>query len=154
DPWDVKWRAMTQSLHGVDFAQGERVMPKLEPLFAMDGSGGTQFMFMAPLGGDGAARLQTLARELATTKHSDYTRARQALGIHREAVFLERTARGDAVVFYWLADDPVASLRAFAVSQDPFDAWLRDQLAGVHPISADAIVQIASANTLVGQYPH
>jgi len=154
DPWDVKWRQLTQNLHGVDFAQGEKVTPKVEPLFAMDGSGGTQFMFMAPLGSDGATRLEALARELATTKHADYVRARQALGIHREAVFLERTGRGDAAVFYWLADDPIASLRAFAASQDPFDAWLRDQLAGVHPISTDAIVQIASANTLVGQYPH
>jgi hypothetical protein len=154
DPWDVKWRELTQNLHGVDFAQGERVTPKVEPLFAMDGSGGTAFMFLAPLGADGATRLQALAHELATTRHADYVRARNALGIHREAVFLEHTAQGDAAVFYWLADDPATSLRALAASRDPFDVWLRDQLAGVHPIPFDTIVAIASTNTLVGQYPH
>ena len=155
DPWDVKWRALTQSLHGVDFAQGERVTPAIVPLYSMEGSaGGTPFMFLAPLGSDGAARLQALAKELATTRHADYVRARTALGIHREAVFLETSAQGEAAVFYWLADEPVASLRALAASRDPFDVWLRDQLAGVHPIPFDAIVAIASANTLVGQYPH
>jgi hypothetical protein len=155
DPWDVKWRELTQSLHGVDFAKGERVTPVVEPLYSMDsGAGGTPFMFLAPLGEDGAAKLRALVPELATTRHADYVHARAALGIHREAVFLETSAQGTAAVFYWTADDPVAALRAFAASRDPFDTWLRDQLAGVHPIPMDAIVQIASANTLVGQYPH
>ena len=154
DPWDVKWRELTQNLHGVDFAKGERVTPQIEPLFAMDAAdtAGTAFMFLAPLGDGGAAKLRTLATELAA-RRADYEHARRALGIHREAVFLETSAQGSAAVFYWLADDPVASLHALAASTDPFDRWLRDSLAGVHPISLDAIVQIASANTLVGQYP-
>lgn len=155
DPWDVKWRELTQNLHGVDFAKGERVTPVIEPLYAMDAadSAGTPFMFLAPLAEGGAAKLRTLATELTTSRRADYERARRALGIHREAVFLETTAQGTAVVVYWLADDPVASLHALAGSTEPFDRWLRETLAGVHPIPLDTIVQIASANTLVGQYP-
>jgi hypothetical protein len=68
-------------------------------------------------------------------------------------VFLETTAQGDAAVVYWLADDPQASLRALAASTDPFDRWLRDELAKVHPISLDMIVQIASNNSLIANYP-
>src|SRR5438445_798554 len=37
DPWDVRWRQMTQSLHGVDFARGEAAMPTIELAFATDG---------------------------------------------------------------------------------------------------------------------
>ncbi len=64
------------------------------------------------------------------------------------------TARGDAVVFFWMADDPTASLRALAASADPFDAWLRDEAASAHPVPLEAIAVIAARNTRVAQYPH
>jgi hypothetical protein len=154
DPWDVKWRAMTQDLHGLDFAKGERVTPSVVPLFAMEGAGGKPFMFLAPLGEGGAARLRELATEISTTRHADYLHARTAIGVHREAVFLESTAQGDAVVVYWLADDPVASLAQLAASTDPFDRWLRSELEHVHPISLDMIASIARSNSLIASFPH
>jgi hypothetical protein len=154
DPWDVKWRAMTQDLHGLDFAKGERVTPSVVPLFAMEGTGGKPFMFLAPLGEGGGARLHELATEISTTRHADYVHARTAIGVHREAVFLESTAQGDAVVVYWLADDPVASLAQLAASTDPFDRWLRGELEHVHPISLDMIASIARGNSLIASFPH
>ena len=154
DPWDVKWRAMTQDLHGLDFAKGEPVTPSVVPLFAMEGTGGKPFMFLAPLGDGGAARLHELASEISTTRHADYVHARTAIGVHREAVFLESTGQGDMVVVYWLADDPIASLKQLAASTDPFDRWLRGSLLHIHPISLDMIATIASSNSLVASFPH
>jgi hypothetical protein len=157
DAWDVKWRELTLDLHGVDFGKGERVMPKVTPLFSTGDvapAGAKPFMFLAPLGAGGAARLQAVATELMGPKHADYVQARARLGVRREAVFLESTAMGDAAVFYWLADDPVASLSAMTSSQDPFDVWLRGEAGSAHPLPLDAIVAIASKNALIGEYPH
>jgi hypothetical protein len=156
DSWDVKWREMTMDLHGVDFAKGERVIPKVVPLYSTDGAAETsanQFMFLAPLGPGGGDRLRELATEIAGARHVDYVRARASIGVRREAVFLESTSMGDAVVVYWLADDPKASLQRLAASTDPFDVWLRDNAKQLHPLPLDTITAIASANTLVGQYP-
>jgi len=156
DDWDVKWREMTLDLHGVDFAKGTRVFPKVEPAYSME-SGATShakpFMFLAPLGPGGADRVRAMAYEVMGDRHGDYVRARGKLGVRREAVFLESTARGDAVVVYWLADDPVTSLERLAASSEPFDLWLRGEVEKVHPIALDTIVTIASSNTLIAEYP-
>lgn len=157
DPWDVKWRELTLNLHGIDFAKGERVLPKIEPAFSMergDASKAKPFMFVAPLARDGVVRFRTLAAELMGRKHEDYVRARSRIGIRREAVFLESTPMGYAAVFYWLADDPIASLNQLATSADPFDVSLRAEASRAHPIGIDLIASIASQNTLVAQYPH
>ncbi len=156
DPWDVRWRELTQDLHGVDFAAGDRVIPRVEPAFSMDSgatASATPFMFLAPLGSGGATSFRTLAAELMGPRHAEYARARAAIGVRREAVFVETTARGDAAVFYWLADDPAASLRALAASTDPFDVWLRERARGEHPLELAALAAIAERNVLVAQYP-
>jgi hypothetical protein len=157
DPWDVSWREMTTNLHGMDFNQGERVFPKVSFAYSMesgDTTGAQQFMFLAPLGKDGAARLQVLAPQLMGPRHDEYVRARSAIGIRREAVFLEHTAMGDAAVFYWLADDPKASLQKLASSTDPFDVWLRGEAEKTHPIALAQLGEIISRNELIGEYPH
>jgi hypothetical protein len=156
DPWDVQWRELTLNLHGMDFAKGERVFPKVEPAYAMesgDVAGTKQLMFLAPLAPGAVARFRALSREVMGEKHDDYVRARNRIGVRREAVFLESTAMGDAAVFYWLADDPVASLSQLATSTDPFDVWLREEAGRAHPISLDMLASIASRNTLIAQYP-
>lgn len=157
DPWDVKWRELTLDLHGMDFARGERVFPKVEAVYTMesgDASGARPFMFLAPLDRDALARFRALSREVMGARHGAYVRARTQIGVRREAVFLESTPQGDAAVFYWLADDPVESLRLLAASTDPFDVWLRGEAGSLHPIGLDMIASIASSNALVAQYPH
>jgi hypothetical protein len=155
DPWDVKWRELTKSLHGIDFATGERVMPEVVPLYDMGAprDGAKPFMFLAPLAPGAADRLRAIAADITGPRHIDYVRARERIGVHREAVYFESAAMGDAVVVYWLADDPAASLDALARSTDPFDAWLRDEIARVHPIGLDAIAGIAKTNALIARYP-
>lgn len=156
DPWDVAWREMTLDLHGMDFARGEAVFPEVTLAFSMessDSTGSTPFMFLAPLTKDGAAEIRAVAAELMGDRHDEYLAARRAIGVQREAVFLESTAMGDALVFYWLASDPQASLEKLMVSSDPLDEWLRSKANAVHPVAVDALVNTASANTLVAQYP-
>jgi hypothetical protein len=155
--WDVNWRELTTDVHGIDFNQGERVFPKVSFAYSMDSgdtSNAQQFMFIAPLGKDGATKLRALAPQLMGPRHDEYVRARTRLGIHREAVFVESTVMGDAAVFYWLADDPKTSLQRLATSTDPFDVRLRAQAEELHPIPLTQITAIASRNELIGEYPH
>jgi len=154
--WDVKWRELTLDLHGMDFAKGERVLPKVAPAFSMvagDPGAAKPFMFLAPLAPGAAARIRAMTGDVMGTRHADYVRARAAIGVRREAVFLESTSMGDAIVVYWLADDPAGSLAQLATSLDPFDRWLREAAGKLHPIPLDAITAIARTNTLVAQYP-
>ncbi len=156
DPWDVKWRELTQNLHGMDFAKGERVTPKVEPLYATgpDVTEGAPFMFLAPLGPRGATELRAMAAEVRGPRHAAYVAARARLGVQREATFLESTPMGDAIVVYWRAADPVASLAKLQASTDPFDVWLRDRAAGIHPLPLASVAEIASKNALIGEWPH
>lgn len=156
DEWDVKWRELTRDLHGMDFGEGERVTPQVMPLFSTgpDLESGTQFMFLAPLGAGGAERMRAVAAEMMGPRHDAYVAARAKLGIRREATFLESTAMGDAVVVFWRADDPAASLRQLAASTDPLDVWLRDQVRQVHPIPLETVTTIAGRNALIGEWPH
>jgi hypothetical protein len=155
DDWDVKWRDLTLDLHGVDFAKGEQVLPKVRPAFATDDAAiaGQQFMFLAPLGPDGRQRIGEIANAVMGPRHGEYVRTRQKIGVQREAVFLESTSMGDAAVFYWIADDPVASLKRLAASTEPIDRWMLGEAEKAHPISLAAITSIASSNVLVGRYP-
>lgn len=135
DPWDVAWRDLTRSLHGIDFAQGEAVRPRIEKLYGMDdGAAGPArpFLFIAPVGDPTA--LRELAAQLQGPRHDEYAAARRRLGVHREFVFLRRSASGDAVVFYWLADDPKAALTALMQSDAPVDSDLRDVAHATHPV--------------------
>ncbi len=156
DAWDVKWRELTRDLHGVDFGQGERVMPQVTPLFSTgpDLDGGPPFMFLAPLGVGGAERMRAVAAEMMGPRHDAYVAARAKIGVRREATFLESTALGDAVVVFWRADDPAAALRLLAASTDPLDVWLRNQARQAHPIPLETVTAIAGSNALIGEWPH
>ncbi|HYU15719.1 MAG TPA: hypothetical protein VEL05_06600 [Candidatus Acidoferrum sp.] len=156
DPWDVQWRQLTRDLHGVDFARGDRVFPRVELAFSMESgsqSGARPFLFAAPLTREGAARLRAVAADLMGDRHAEYVEARSRIGVQREAVFLERAAMGDVAVFYWLAADPRASLDRMMESTAPLDAWLRELASAVHPVELDTLRRVAGANVLVAQYP-
>ena len=67
----------------------------------------------------------------------DYERSRKALGITREAVFIQPTPDGDVAVVYWEADDVEAAFADMATSDDPFDRWFRDHVRDVHGINIE-----------------
>jgi hypothetical protein len=157
DPWDVEWRKLTLNLHGIDFAKGTQVFPRVEPLYSMDAgdlAGAKPFMFIAPVRHEAIDALRELTREVMESRRDEYERARARIGVRREAVFLESADWGDAVVYYWLADDPETSLRAFGVPSDPFESWLRAKESAAYAVPIDTLTTIASKNALIAQYPH
>lgn len=152
DPWDVKWRVLTESLHGIDFAKGEAVMPTIELAFetsSEQAATNRPYMFMAPIADLTAFR--TLASEIKGGKRSAYLESRQRLGIRREAVYLETTGMGNAMVVYWDAPAPQTSLAAMRASTAPFDKWLLAGANNAHGMNLDELP--VSHNPLVGQYP-
>ena len=70
-------------------------------------------------------------------RKADFERSRKALGITREAVFIQSTPDGDVDVIYWEADDVEAVLNGMATSYDPFDRWFRDLVKDVHGINVE-----------------
>ena len=65
---------------------------------------------------------------------ADHRASRTRHGITREAVWIQPTAGGDAVVVLLESDDLAASLYGMASSNDPFDAWFRDHVQRVHGV--------------------
>jgi hypothetical protein len=156
EPWDVAWRKMTLDLHGVDFAEGDRVFPQVTPAWSMqagDLSGTVQLLFAAPLTKEALETFPALTREIMGARNADYVRARTRIGVRREAVFVESTSVGNAVVFAWQAADPVASLHALAASTEPFDVWLREKAQVAHPVPLEMLTDIAAENRLIARYP-
>ena len=152
DPWDVSWREMTLDLHGMDFAKGAAVMPKVELAFSTqsnDLTGTRPYMFIAPV--VDVAAFRALAREITGARRDDYARSRARLGVAREATFLETTGRGAVMVTYWLARDPAASIARLSESNDSFDRWLKTAARDAHRMPLEQLP--INANPLVGQYP-
>ncbi len=156
DPWDVNWRELTLDLHGVDFAKGVKVFPKIERLFSMDSrdlEGTRTFMFVAPITEEGGLALRAMASELMGKRNAEYQAARVRIGVQRESVFLQSTQAGDALVFYWLAADPQTSLKTLMTSTAPFDTWLRTIARETHPIALESLQDTVMRNILIADYP-
>jgi hypothetical protein len=156
DSWDVRWRDLTMNLHGMDFAKGERVFPKIEAAYSMSSDdlvGTVPYMFAAPVSDEGMTQLRAITHQVMGARHADYVRARLQIGVRREVVSLESSMMGNVVVFYWRAADPVSSVRQLATSSDPFDVWLRGVAQGAHPVELETLTRIVSANVLIGEYP-
>lgn len=156
DPWDQQWRQLTHTLHGVDFAKENSARPAVEAGFSMqsgDQANTRPFMFMAPLGPGRADEFRALARTLMGERHAEYLQSRERIGVRREASFLQSTPMGDAVIFYWQAENPQASLARLKDSSAPFDRWLQQTARGVHPVSLETLAATASGNQLVARYP-
>ena len=155
-PWDVSWRELTLDLHGVDFAKGVKVFPKIERLFSMDSGELTNarpFMFVAPITSQGGRALRAMASELMGKRNAEYQAARARIGVQRESVFLQSSKAGDAVVFYWLAADPQTSLKKLIASTAAFDEWLRVTAREAHPVSLEVLHNTVRENILVADYP-
>jgi hypothetical protein len=61
-----------------------------------------------------------------------YEASRRALGITREAIFIQTTPIGDVAVVYWEAEDIEAVFKGMATSDDAHDVWFRDHVREVH----------------------
>ncbi len=68
-------------------------------------------------------------------------------------VFLQSGSAGEALIFYWRAEDPKSSLKKFMSSTDLFDVWLRSEIDEVSPVGLKQLVSIFEDNSLHVEYP-
>jgi hypothetical protein len=61
------------------------------------------------------------------------TRSRRAIGDSIEVVTISHSPQGPVAAVYIEGDDPFAANAKFAVSNDPFDVWFREQLKTIFP---------------------
>lgn len=159
EPWDVKWRDMTTGLHGADFNDPNALKIDVHlvlntgDLTATQKVGLKPFGFMIPLKEEGAREMKQRLDDVLATKGDEYRRSRNKLGIAEEKVFLEKTAIGPALVVYWEAQDPIASLQALTASTDPFDTWFANEFYNQHLVDAGFLAGMFAKNTLIADYP-
>jgi hypothetical protein len=158
--WDVKWRDMTTGLHGADFSDPNALRIDVHlvlntgDLNLEQKVGLKPLGFMIPLKEDGAREMRQRFEDVMASKGDDYRRSRAKLGIAEEKVFLEKTAIGPALVVYWEAKDPVASLQALTTSSDPFDTWFANEFYNQHLVDSGFLAGMFAKNVLIADYPH
>ena len=155
DEGSVYWRKLAGELHAVDFTQQQSsaAYPDSKLAFSMGGENlqNTQpFMFAIPVSSD---RVAGLSSALTGERRAEYVTARENIGLKREMVFLQSGSAGEALIFYWRAEDPKSSLKKFMSSTDPFDVWLRSEIDGISPIGLKQLVDVIENNSLAVQYP-
>jgi hypothetical protein len=68
---------------------------------------------------------KAIFEEIRGSRRSEYEASRRRLGIRNEKVWFQSLPQGEMAVVYWEGDYPRAALQEFAVSDDPFDEWLK-----------------------------
>jgi hypothetical protein len=71
--------------------------------------------------------------EMAESRREEYEAALRDAGIRRHAVWHQQTPDGTVAVVYMEVDDPEGVAR-FGASDEPFNAWFREQMKQVHGI--------------------
>lgn len=77
--------------------------------------------------GDAARSFMT---ELESTHRGAYAESEQRIGIGKELWFISNLGEQELLVAYMEAKDFEGALGQFSASQDTFDLWFKEQLAG------------------------
>jgi hypothetical protein len=72
--------------------------------------------------------LKQFAKAATTDKFRELDASEKRLGIPRESWFLQQTPRGDLLLIYFEARDPMKVLQEFGASKDPFDQWFKQMV--------------------------
>ena len=129
-----------QRVHEFDPAQAASLPPPetigdwVDPDVGVRGRG---VAFTVPVipGRDDLGR--AFGKEAYTNRRDELTVSRRGFKQWVEVVTLMQTPMGSAISVYLEGDDPVASNRAFAASQSPFDRWFKDELKKLFPPEVD-----------------
>lgn len=71
-------------------------------------------------------------QELLESRHWEYQKSRQRLGVIREVTWFAQTVQGEMAIVYLEAEHPEQVFPALAESDLPFDGWFRQQLVELH----------------------
>jgi hypothetical protein len=86
------------------------------------------YAFIAPLKPDMTEAWRDRMQEMTTTRGDDFRASRERMGLEKEEVWLQHTPMGDFAVVYLEADDVDGVFADMMSSQDPFDAWFRENV--------------------------
>lgn len=72
--------------------------------------------------------------EMLGARRDEYEAALRDAGITRQAIWHQETPAGTVAVVYVEGDDPEAAVAQFGSSDEPLNAWFRDQMKEVHGV--------------------
>lgn len=87
--------------------------------------------FALPIAPGKTGDARTFLRALDGERRDDYAASERAIGITKEIWFVQERPNGDLMVAYMESGDFGRALGMFAASQEPFDAWFKEQLAAL-----------------------
>jgi hypothetical protein len=72
--------------------------------------------------------------EMAGPRREQYEAALRQAGLTRQAIWHQETPDGTVAVVYVEGEDPEAGVAQFGSSDEPFNAWFREQMKEVHGV--------------------
>jgi hypothetical protein len=77
--------------------------------------------------------------EMLGDRREEYEAALRRAGITRQAIWHQETPDGTVAVVYVEGDDPEAGVAEFGSSDEPLNAWFREQMKEVHGIDISQV---------------
>jgi hypothetical protein len=87
--------------------------------------------FALPVIDDRSADVRAFFQELERQRKHEFDISERRIGITKESWYIQHTPRGDLLIGYMESQDFSRALQLFAQSQDSFDVWFKQRLAGV-----------------------
>ena len=81
--------------------------------------------------------LENLARVIMGPRRTEFDASRERLNITAEHWFVQSTPQGDIAISYIEAEDPRKVWQEWLGSTDPFDVWVKGQIAEFSGVSLD-----------------
>lgn len=92
----------------------------------------TVSIVIAPIAEGRVDEWRAFHSELTITRRVEWAESQHRRGITREAIFSWTGSSGPSAVYLVEGADAGDALDALGLSDDPFDVWLREQLAALH----------------------
>lgn len=87
------------------------------------------YSFVMPIQHGKTETFKRYAMEMSTgSRHDDFQKRNDRLGLSIVQVWLQHTPSGDFAVIRWEADDPRRAYEQMLKSNDPFDVWFREKI--------------------------
>ena len=82
--------------------------------------------------------------EMLGARRDEYEAALRDAGLTRHAIWHQETPGGTVAVVYVEGDDPERAIAQFGSSDEPLNAWFRDQMKAVHAVDISQGAPVAT----------
>lgn len=82
--------------------------------------------------------------EMLGARRDEYEAALRDAGLTRHAIWHQETPGGTVAVVYVEGDDPERAIAQFGSSDEPLNAWFRDQMKAVHGVDISQGAPVAT----------